>query len=151
MRHARIGMLFMAAAIAPRHSNAQALAKLEEEKDRVRGSFSMITGTADGAAMPAMMTNGMKRVAEGNVTTVTMSGILYMKADFSIDPMKSPKTIDYDMTGGFTAGKKQLGIYRWSGDTLTFCFGSPGGARPAEFVSKAGSGVTCSAWMRDKT
>ncbi len=73
-----------------------------------------------------------------------------MKANFSIDAAKSPKTIDYDMTGGFTAGKKQYGIYRLSGDTVTFCFGSPGQARPAEFVSKAGSGVTCTDGKREK-
>ena len=145
-----LALLTLGAITAPKYSAAQALANLEEEKDRVRGTFSMVSGTADGEAMPAMMAKGMKRVAEGNVTTVTMSGMLYMKADFSIDPMKSPKTIDYEMTGGFTAGKKQLGIYRWSGDTVTFCFASPGSARPAEFVSKTGSGVTCTDWKREK-
>jgi uncharacterized protein (TIGR03067 family) len=150
MKSLRVALLMLAAVIAPSVLRAQALANLEEEKDRVRGTFSMVSGTADGEAMPSMMAKGMKRVAEGNVTTVTMSGMLYMKADFSIDPMKSPKTIDYDMTGGFTAGKKQLGIYRWSGDTVTFCFASPGSARPAEFVSKAGSGVTCTDWTRNK-
>jgi len=147
MKFAHVVLITLLTPVAAR---AQALASLEQEKEAVRGKFSMVSGTADGEAMPAMMTAAMKRVAEGNITTVTMSGMLYMKADFSIDPMKSPKTIDYDMTGGFTAGKKQLGIYRWSGDTLTFCFGSPGRERPAEFVSKAGSGVTCSLWMRDK-
>jgi uncharacterized protein (TIGR03067 family) len=150
MKQFCVAILTCAAIAAPKLSAAQALANLGDEKDRVRGTFSMVSGTADGEAMPAMMAKGMKRVAEGNVTTVTMSGMLYMKADFSIDPMKSPKTIDYDMTGGFTAGKKQLGIYRWNGDTVTFCFASPGSARPAEFVSRAGSGVTCTDWKRDQ-
>ncbi|MEP6492136.1 MAG: TIGR03067 domain-containing protein [bacterium] len=120
-----------------------------QEIERLRGTFAMVSGQADGADLPATMTRAMKRVAEGNVTTVTMAGQLYMKATFTVDPAASPKTIDYDMTGGFTAGKKQLGLYRMSGDTVTFCFGSPGGERPRDLQSRAGSGVTCSVWRRE--
>jgi uncharacterized protein (TIGR03067 family) len=149
MTRTRGALVLLLATVALHRGVAQATPSAEKEMDRVRGTFSMIAGVADGESMPAMMTAGMKRVAEGNVTTVTMAGMLYMKANFSIDPASSPKTIDYDMTGGFTAGKKQLGIYRWSGDTVTFCFASPGQARPSEFVSKAGSGVTCSDWKRE--
>ncbi len=131
-------------------ANAQRSGNLEQDLERVRGTFSLASGTADGAAMPGPMASSMKRVSDGFVTTVTMGTMLYMKASFSIDPNKSPKTIDYEMTGGFSAGKKQLGIYKISGDTVTFCFGSPDKPRPLEFESKSGSGVTCTAWQREK-
>jgi uncharacterized protein (TIGR03067 family) len=138
------------AALAVSSAAAQESPAAKQEMDRLRGTFSMLAGMADGAEMPATMARTMKRVAEGSVTTVTMAGSLYLKAKFSVDPSASPKTIDYDMTGGFTAGKKQLGIYRTSGDTVAFCFGSPGSARPSAFESKPGSGVTCTTWKRDQ-
>lgn len=122
----------------------------KQEMDRLRGTFVMVTGLADGQMMPPAMINSMKRVAEGGVTTVTMAGQLYMKANFSINASATPKTIDYDMTGGFTAGRKQLGIYRTSGDTVWFCFGYPGNARPTAFESRPGTNVTCSTWKREK-
>jgi len=138
------------AALAISSASAQESPAAKQEMDRLRGTFSMLSGMADGTEMPAAMTSAMKRVAEGSVTTVTMGTNLYIKANFSINAAATPKTIDYDMTGGFTAGKKQLGIYRTSGDTVLFCFGSPGSARPTAFESKPGSGVTCSAWKREK-
>jgi uncharacterized protein (TIGR03067 family) len=123
---------------------------VKQELDRLQGSFSMLRGEADGQAMPTAMAAGMKRVVEGNVTTVTMAGQLYMKATISVNPGVAPRTIDYQMTAGFTAGKTQLGIYRASGDTVTLCFGSPGKDRPTEFAAPSGSGVTCSVWKRDR-
>lgn len=135
-------------ALAVTSARAQESPAVKQEMDRLRGTFVMVTGLADGQAMPAPMTNSMKRIAEGNVTTVTMAGQLYMKANFSINAGATPRTIDYDMTGGFTAGKKQLGIYRTRGDTVDFCFGYPGDARPTTFESKAGTNVTCSTWKR---
>jgi uncharacterized protein (TIGR03067 family) len=137
------------AALALSSARAQESPAAKQEMDRLRGTFSMLAGMADGVEMPATMTTAMKRVAEGSVTTVTMGTNLYIKANFSVDASAAPKTIDYDMTGGFTAGKKQLGIYRTSGDTVVFCFGSPGSARPTTFESKPGSGVTCSTWKRE--
>ena len=54
------------------------------------------------------------------------------------------------MTEGPTKGKTQLGIYEFDGDTVRFCFGSPGKDRPSEFAAKEGSGNTLSVWRRDK-
>jgi uncharacterized protein (TIGR03067 family) len=71
-----------------------------------------------------------------------------MKAKFTIDPTKKPKTIDYVMLAGLTKGKKQLGIYELDGDRVKFCFAAPGQERPSAF--KGGSGIVLSAWQRDK-
>ena len=120
----------------------------QRDMDRLRGTFSLVRGVADGQAMPGMMASQMKRVAEGETTTVTLAGQLYLRANISVDATATPKTIDYDMTGGFTAGKRQLGIYRITGDTLETCFGSPDKPRPRAFESTPGSGVTCTLWKR---
>src|SRR5664279_5957208 len=91
----------------------------------------------------------MKRVCKGDEATVTMAGQIYIKAKVTIDPSKQPKTIDYQMTGGFTKGKQQLGIYEVEGDRFKACFGKPGAARPTDFTSNPGDGRTVSAWKRE--
>jgi uncharacterized protein (TIGR03067 family) len=91
-----------------------------------------------------------KRVAKDGETTISMSGQLYFKAKFSIDPTKKPKAIDYVMTDGPTKGKTHLGIYELDGDTVKFCFAAPGKDRPTEFTAKDGSQNTLSVWKREK-
>jgi uncharacterized protein (TIGR03067 family) len=120
------------------------------EMAKLQGEWSMVSGEAEGQAMPEAMRATAKRVAKDNETTVMISGQLFMKAQFSVDPLKKPKTIDYTMTGGFTAGKNQLGIYEIDGDQVKFCFGSPGKDRPTEFSTQAGDGRTLSVWKRVK-
>jgi len=116
----------------------------------LQGVWSMVSGSADGQAMPDQMLKQSKRVCQGDETTTTVAGRLFMKAKITIDPSKKPKTIDYEMTEGFTKGKKQLGIYELEGDTFKACFGAPGAERPADFTSKPGDRRTLSVWKREK-
>jgi uncharacterized protein (TIGR03067 family) len=97
-----------------------------------------------------MFLKSMKRIAKDVYTTVMNGDQVFMKARISIDPSKSPKAIDYLMLAGPSKGEKQLGIYEIDGDTLRFCFASPGKMRPTEFTAKKGSGNTLSTWKRDK-
>jgi uncharacterized protein (TIGR03067 family) len=122
----------------------------KKEIAKLQGEWSMVSGSADGQAMPAEMLKQMKRVCKGDETTTTMGGQLFMKAKFAIDPSKKPKTIDYQMTDGFTKGKTQLGIYEVDGDTFKSCFAKPGSARPTDFSSNPGDGRTVSIWKRQK-
>ena len=117
---------------------------------QLQGEWSMVSGSADGQPMPDEMRKQMKRVCKGDETTTTMAGQVYIKAKFTIDPSKQPKTIDYQMTAGFTKGQTQLGIYEVEGDTFKACFGKPGAERPADFTSKPGDGRTLSVWKREQ-
>ena len=121
---------------------------VKKEMALLEGEWAMVSGAADGQAMPEATVKGGKRVAKDGVTTITMSGQVFFKAKFTIDPTKTPKTIDYAMLEGFTAGKTQLGIYELAGDTVTFCFAAPGAARATDFTSKPGSQRTLSVWKR---
>jgi uncharacterized protein (TIGR03067 family) len=122
----------------------------KKEMAQLEGEWTMVSGEIDGQAMPDEMRKTAKRVVKDAETTVTIGGQLYMKAKFTIDPAKKPKTIDYTMTGGPTEGKTQLGIYELDGDTVKFCFSSPGKDRPTDFTTQAGSGRTLSVWKRAK-
>jgi uncharacterized protein (TIGR03067 family) len=123
---------------------------LKKEMARLDGEWSMVSGEADGQAMPADIAKTGKRIAKGGETTILFGDKVFLKAKYTIDPTKKPKTIDYMMTEGFTKGKTQLGIYEIDDDTVKFCFAAPDKERPTEFTSKPGSGHTLSVWKRNK-
>jgi uncharacterized protein (TIGR03067 family) len=122
---------------------------IKKDLAQLQGEWTMVSGSADGQPMPEEMRKEIKRLCKGDELTVMMGERVFLKAKFTIDPTKKPKTIDYDMTEGFTKGKKQLGIYELNGDTFKACFNSPGAERPTEF--KAGDGLTLSEWKRKKS
>jgi uncharacterized protein (TIGR03067 family) len=123
---------------------------VKKDLDQLQGTWSMVSGSADGQAMPEEMRKQMKRVCKGDETTTTMGGQIFLKAKFAIDPAQKPKTIDYQMLEGFTKGKKQLGIYEVDGDTLKICFTAPGAERPKDFATQPNDGRTVSEWKREK-
>jgi uncharacterized protein (TIGR03067 family) len=123
---------------------------IKKDMAQLQGEWSMVSGTADGQPMPDDMRKQMKRVCKGDEITVTAGGQLFIKAKVSIDPSRKPRTIDYEMTGGFTKGKKQLGIYELDGDTFKSCFGAPGAERPKDFTSQPGDKRTSSVWKREE-
>jgi uncharacterized protein (TIGR03067 family) len=122
----------------------------KKERALLEGSWSMMSGMSEGQALPEDIVKGGKRVSKDGVTTVTIGGQVFMKAKYTVDPGKKPKTIDYDVTEGRAKGKKQLGIYELDGDTVKFCFAAPDKDRPTDFTAKEGSGQTVSVWKRDK-
>src|SRR5205823_3949022 len=121
----------------------------KKEMSPLEGTWSMVSGQADGQDMPKQFVDGGKRVAKDGEVTITIGGQVFFKAKFTIDATKKPKTIDYVMTEGFTKGKTQLGIYELDGDTVKFCFAGPGKDRPTDFTAKEGSQRTYSVWKRD--
>jgi uncharacterized protein (TIGR03067 family) len=122
--------------------------EIKKAMARLEGQWSMVSGEINGQAMPKEMTAGARRVAKDGETSVTVNGQIFMKAKYTVDPLKKPMTIDYTMTDGPSKGKTQQGIYAVDGDTVKFCFASPGQDRPTDFTSSAGSNRTLSVWKR---
>jgi uncharacterized protein (TIGR03067 family) len=123
---------------------------LKKELALLDGEWTMVSVTTDGQPIPEAIAKTGKRLAMNNETTVTIAGRLVMKATYTIDPTKKPKTIDYTMTDGPTNGQKQYGIYEIDGDTVRVCFAAPGKDRPSEFASKPGDGHTLTVWKMTK-
>jgi hypothetical protein len=140
-----LGFLFsLSTALAQDHE------AIKKDMAGLQGEWSMVSGSADGQPMPEEMRKQMKRVCKEDMVTVTMGTQTFLKAKFTIDPSSKPKTIDYEMTDGFTKGKKQFGIYELNGATFKSCFASPGSERPTDFTGKPGDHRTLSVWKREK-
>jgi uncharacterized protein (TIGR03067 family) len=147
MKTIHLAVCIALAAISSAWADEQEAAK--KDLALMQGDWSMVSGSADGQPLPEDMRAQMKRVCKGDETTTTMAGRIFIKAKIAIDPTKKPKTIDYEMTDGFTKGKKQLGIYEVDGATFKSCFAKPGDERPADFTSKPGDGRTLSVWKHE--
>ncbi len=150
MKTIRIAFLSGLAAVTILSAGAGDDEAVKKDMAQLQGEWLMVSGSADGQAMPDDMRKQMKRVCKGDETTTTMAGRTFIKAKITIDPSKKPKTIDYEMIDGFTKGKKQLGIYELDGDTFRSCFAGPGAERPNDFSSKPGDQRTLSVWKRQK-
>jgi|SRR6266481_5777979 uncharacterized protein (TIGR03067 family) len=112
------------------------------------GEWRLVSGVMDGHAMEESIVKWVKRVTEGNQTTVYAGPQVMLKVEFSSDASQSPKAIDYFGLAGSTKGRAQAGIYEFDGDLLKFCVAPPGAARPAQFQSAKGDGRTLTVWKR---
>lgn len=151
MKRTRTALLIGLAIVAISPAWAEDKDAIKTDSALLQGEWSMVSGSADGYPVPDSMLADSKRVCKGDETSVVVGGQLIMKAKFTVDPSKQPKTIDYQVIDGPTKGKTHLGIYELNGDTAKFCFGAPGAERPADFASKPGDRRTSSVWKRVKT
>ena len=133
MKASRNFWLIVITAFAVLAARADDSAAAKKDQAQLQGEWTMVSGERDGQPFPADFTQGSRRVARGDETTVTLQGQIFMKAKVAIDPSKSPKAIDYAVTAGKYAGKTQLGIYELEGDKVKYCFAIPGRERPARF------------------
>jgi uncharacterized protein (TIGR03067 family) len=123
---------------------------IRKDMEQLQGEWTMIAGERDGEQLPEKILKTGKRVANGDLTIISVNGTTMMKGTFTIDPTHSPKTIDYVLTEGRNKGKTQLGIYEFDGDTLKFCVAAVGLERPTAFEAKEGSGWSYVVWKKDK-
>ena len=112
------------------------------------GEWSLVSAVMDGKPMDQSMVKWVKRISQGNQTTVLAGPQTMLKAEFTHDPSQSPKTIDYLNLAGANKGKRQSGIYAFEGELLKYCLGAPGAPRPMEFRSDPGDGRTLTIWRK---
>lgn len=115
---------------------------------RLEGKWALISGQRDGTNVPGFMARTAQCIAVGNESTLIMSGRVYLKARYTLDPSQSIKAIDYDVIEGDLRGQKQQGIYEFNGNTVRICMAAPGRERPTDFSAPAGSGRINTAWQK---
>jgi uncharacterized protein (TIGR03067 family) len=110
--------------------------------EELAGEWKATALVRDGDALPPAMLSYGKRTATANEITVKFGPQVILKARYTVDRAKSPMTMDYELADG----KRQAGIWKLEGGQLTTCFGAPGAARPTEFASPKGDGLTLAVW-----
>ena len=105
----------------------------KKDLDRFQGEWKVEKAQRGGEAAPP---EKMRVTVSGDSLSIDAGGARDEKATITLDPAKTPATIDMKLL----RGNKDVvpGIYKLDGDTLTVCWAKEGG-RPAEFASKEGT------------
>lgn len=115
-----------------------------EGAEELAGEWKPTALIRDGDALPPSMLKYGRRTATASEVSVKFGPQVVLQARYSVDRSQSPMAMDYELADG----KRQAGIWKLDGGQLTTCFGAPGSARPAQFGSRKGDGVTLAVWAR---
>ena len=116
---------------------------MNKELKALEGKWKAVSMEAGGKTLSSVMEFSYTIAANGKATS--KSSIDEYQATMTVDPKKSPKTIDNLHDTGPQKGKKQYGIYKLEGDKWTVCMTRPGVAestRPKDFNTKDTANVT---------
>ncbi len=70
------------------------------------------------------------------------------RANVTLDPTTSPKTITFEFADGPFKGQKRHGIYELAGNQLKLCYGPSDRPKPTEFKAGPDSGYFLETWAR---
>jgi len=113
------------------------------------GSWSATAAEIAGAKFPDEARKNVKLVVGDGKYSVTI-GPESDKGTVTLDPTKSPKTVDITSTDGTNKGHTILAIYETSGNTMRICYDLSGKARPTDFKTEKGSQLFLVTYERDK-
>src|SRR6266853_6532078 len=84
----RIGIAVLIGLAGVSSARAEENEAAKKDLALLQGEWLMVSGSADGRAMPEDTRKQMKRVCKGDETTTTMGGQIFLKAKITIDPSK---------------------------------------------------------------
>jgi uncharacterized protein (TIGR03067 family) len=120
----------------------------KDDLARLTGTWQAVSITQDGKELPAETVEKTTLVVKGGDYTLhTPSGEIEGK--HKLNSATTPKGIEAVRSKGPHKGEKMLAIYELTDDTFKICFG-PGGKKPAELKSEAGSGCRLYVFKRAK-
>ena len=119
----------------------------EEYLKKLQGEWVLVSFKKEGEDLPAKAIEATRLTVKGE-QWLYKSDIGEWSTTFKIDPSKTPKTIDMTIGTGKTA-RRQRGIYKIDGDTLTICRAAGRGdeERPKEFPGDH-KGLVLIVWKR---
>jgi uncharacterized protein (TIGR03067 family) len=124
---------------------------IKKDRKQITGTWRIVSIEVDGA-----------KAAEGDARKLTIingaDGVWSLRSEnrevssgiSTIDPSKTPKSIDITATDGGAKGEKFLAIYEITDTTRKICFAPAGKDRPAVLISLPGSGHVLVTLQREK-
>jgi uncharacterized protein (TIGR03067 family) len=113
----------------------------KSDADTFKGEWKPLSVKQKGQAAPAEVLTMMTFKFDGEKYVQTV-GPVSEEGNYTLDPSKTPKTIDLDIKTGPEQGKKQLGIYKIEDGKLTAIFAATGAKdRPKTFQPAEGDDV----------
>lgn len=123
---------------------------IKEEYARFEGTWSFAHVEVDGKKQSEQPFETNKTIISERGRYVVVQDARVTRGVFKIDPTKSPKQYDFTITDGPAKGKTGGCIYELEGDTFKFASSFTSNERPAEFLSKPGSGIVFEILKREK-
>jgi len=116
----------------------------DDAKNGLVGTWQVAAAEYEGAKTPGDRLQGWKAVFTADRLTVR-DGQDKTRYDlnYRVGAGTDTKAISFTVAAGDQKGQASEGIYKLDGDTLTICFAEPGGAKPTEFKTAAGSKQVC--------
>ncbi|HEY1379463.1 MAG TPA: TIGR03067 domain-containing protein [Gemmataceae bacterium] len=151
----RTRLWLVAAAVALVAADPPKADPAKDELAIIQGTWRMVSAEANGMKMPEEQAKAITRTITGDKYEITRNGQPAGKGTMTLDPTKTPRTVDAETTvrgeDGTPKAVKLQGIYELDGDTMRTCLAEPGKDRPTEFATKPGSGHRLYVWKREKT
>jgi uncharacterized protein (TIGR03067 family) len=120
---------------------------VKKDMKLLEGRWTLTSSVIDGEKKEGDDAKGEVTFSDGKFEAQAGDGTVH-KGSFTIDPTKSPKTIDSVPSEGDAAGKTHYGIYELKDDSLKICIATEGGERPTDF--EGGSGRILLVYKRAK-
>jgi uncharacterized protein (TIGR03067 family) len=145
-----MGVLMLGSASISRGDEAQDEA-IKRDRQRIEGTWRIVGLEVNGSAVKDEDARRLTVVNKADGTwTLLSEGKKVSSGTSSIDPSKTPKTIDFTPTDGGGQGNRYLGIYELGDKTRRMCFAPPEKSRPTEFKSTQGSEIIVVRFERDE-
>jgi len=114
----------------------------------VQGTWTCVSATINGSPLAEEAARQLKLTMTADRFKTERGDQVLFDSTYTLDPAKSPPTIDMIGTEGELKGKPALGIYKLDANQLTLCYVMPGSQRPATFDSQPNSGAFLITWKR---
>lgn len=122
-----------------------------EELKKLQGTWERLSMVLEGKEVPDGDLKTWVAIYEDDTLTLKVDGKVYRRAIVTLDPSKTPKSINtWDADGGF-ADQTLSGIYELDGNLLRMCIAKPGEKRPTEFTTERGTGFIYCLYRRQGT
>ncbi len=114
--------------------------KVADEDKKFEGTWVVTMMEVGGQKVPEQAFAEMTFTFKGKKYEQKVGDMLVEGGTQDLDPSKTPKNMDINVTDGETKGKKQLAIYEIDGDKAKICAADHDDKeRPSKFETKEGS------------